>query len=300
MNETIDWQDLKLFIAVAEAGSLAGAAAITGLSAPTLGRRMYALEQAAGCDLFRRHRNGYDLTPAAGQLLDHAREMQQAATGVERWRDQTGKQSTIKITAGTWTSHFIARHAAELRDDVGETAIALAPGSRFADILRREAHLAVRNRKPTQTGLAAKKLCRVELAVYGAPGQKKNEGHTDLHHLFTDYPWIVFEPAGSSIASSAWIKQNITRAPALSCGTPTPVLDAALAGAGLCVLPCFIGDREAGLTRYSDTIPALSHFQWLVSHDDDRHLPGIRKAANRLQKLFLDNRALFAGEKSTA
>ena len=74
MDETWNWDDLRLFLAVARASGLAKAAPMTRVSAPTLSRRMTSLERALGGTLFLRHRNGYDLTTAGKELLELAEE----------------------------------------------------------------------------------------------------------------------------------------------------------------------------------------------------------------------------------
>lgn len=287
MRETPNWQDLKLFIEVVNAKGLAGATVTTGMSASTLGRRMLALEHAVGRELFVRHRNGYDLTVAGGDLLLHAREMQTAYAGIERWQENADTSPVVKISAGVWTSHFIASNCIHLLSGASGVRIALAPDNNFVDINKREAHLAIRNQRPSQSGLAMKKLSVVEFAVYGAKElQENNASKPGLADLFTDFQWVSFEPSGNSTASSMWLNGKLTKSPLLSCSAPTPVLEAARTGAGLCVLPCFIGDAESDLCRYSQPIEDLSHTQWLVSHDDDRHLKHVKAIAKRLQLIF--------------
>lgn len=293
MNEILNWHDLQLFLAVAQAGGLAGAVGVTGLSAPTLGRRMTALEQAVGCELFVRHQNGYELTADGAQLLVHVRSMQEASTSVNRWQEERAHRSVIKITAGTWTSRFIAQNHDKLPS---QTSFRLMPDNNFLDLRRREAHLAVRNRRPTQQGLAVQKLGRVELAAYGAPEISRSGRLLPTEQLFETCPWVVFEPANTTVSSSAWLNGRLANPPVLSCSTSTLVLDAAVAGVGLCLLPCFVGDAQPGIRRVSEPISELSHVQWLVSHDEDRHLKPVRQAAKALHKLFIMNKRLFAGE----
>lgn len=294
MNETLDWHDLQLFLAVANASGLAGAVPVTGLSAPTLGRRMTALEQTVGCELFLRRQSGYELTADGEQLLHHVRSMQEASTGVVRWQEQRDRHTVIKITAGAWTSRFIAQNLDSLP---GDTCVRLVPDNNFLDLRRREAHLAIRNRRPTQQGLAVQKLGRLAFAVYGAPAfALAGNKMPDTDHLLEACPWITYDPASSAIPSTLWLRERLNKQPVLSCSSPTLVLDAAIAGAGLCVVPCFVGDREPSLKRLSGPIEELTHIQLLVSHDEDRHLRPVRQAANALHKLFTTNKTMFAGD----
>lgn len=292
MNEILNWRDLQLFFAVANAGGLAGAVKATGLSAPTLGRHMTALEQAVGCSLFVRHKNGYELTADAKELLSHVRSMQEASTGISRWHEQRASEPVIKITAGTWTSRFMAQRLFELGSGA---RVRLIPDSHFFDLRKREAHLAIRNRRPTQQGLAARKLGRVTFAFYGTPELTPAGTNRSIENLLEAVPLVTYEPAGAAVASSAWLANQLARQPVLSCATPTLVLDAALAGVGMCVLPCFVGDREPGLRRLSGLIPELEHIQWLVSHDEDRHLRHVRQIANSLHQMFASDKSLFEG-----
>lgn len=293
MNETLNWHDLQLFIAVANAAGLAGAIRTTGVSAPTLGRRMLALESATGRQLFIRHKNGYTLTQHGQELLHYAEGMQSSASDIDRWLEKDAPKPTVKMTAGAWTSRFIAQNSSSLP---AGTSYRIMPDNQFFDLRRREAHLAVRNQRPTQQGLAVRKLGSVAFAVYGKHQEEANMiANRSTQHILSSMPCIAYETSGSSTASSAWLKENMGRQAALIFSSPTLVLDAAIAGAGLCVLPCFVGDLEVGLMRYSPPIPELTHIQWLVSHDEDRHLKHVRQTAKALQAIFTESRQLFAG-----
>jgi len=110
MNETnLNWQDVQLFLHVALANGLAGACESTGKSAPTLGRRMLALEASTGRDLFNRHTHGYELTEDGKQLLQTAIAMEQMTMsmvdinhretiiGIRNKRPVSGTLATRKI-----------------------------------------------------------------------------------------------------------------------------------------------------------------------------------------------------------
>jgi DNA-binding transcriptional LysR family regulator len=265
------------------------------VSAPTLGRRMLALERTLGALLFNRHRDGYELTSAGQGLLQQIEQVEQGALAIERWRSSLTPHQVIRISAGAWMSSFVARHLSDIVRSSGQPRLELITNPAVVDIARREANLGIRNHRPSAPGLAGRRLVRVEFAIYGAPSYVTKHPAANDERRFTQCEWLAFSPPGTSVPSAAWLEQRLKGTAMLRCSTPNPILDAAASGAGLCVLPCFIGDQESRLIRLSETIQELSHDQWLVSHDDDRHNRAIRQVAASLANLIRGNRALFMG-----
>lgn len=295
MNETLDWDNLRLFLAVARAGGLAAATKPTGLSAATLGRRMLALERALGMELFIRHQDGYSLTASGAQLVAKADTLAQGATAIERWRASVDPVPSVRIAAGAWTSSFIARNAARLIEPHEALTVDILTGSKTVDLGRREANLGIRNRRPEARGLAGRKLGPVAFAIYGAKTFIGKHPAASREERFDACPWLTLTRQGPEVPSTRWLDQRLRRAATLRFSMAQHLLEAACAGAGLCVLPCFIGDLETGLARACPPIEALSHEQWLVSHDEDRHDSAIRRVSGRLARLFGEHRPLFAG-----
>lgn len=298
MDETWQWDDLRLFLAVARAEGLAGAARLSDVSPPTLGRRMAALEESLGRQLFVRRRDGYILTAEGKDLLRLAETLEREALNIDRWRMSDAISPIVKIAAGTWTSAFIARHIGVLMGDGEDVLIELVSGAGPADLLRREAHLGLRNRRPEILGLAGHKLTRVEFALFGAGAYIAEYAAARDHRRFAKCRWIAFSPPGPKTPSAVWLDDHLERAPALRCRSGQEVLEATAAGIGLCVLPCFIGDAHNGLTRASGIIEELGHDQWLVSHDQDRRQKHIRQIIDRLRLLTKSHRRLFLGQQA--
>lgn len=298
MNEIWSWDDLRLFLAVTRAGGLAGAARTTGVSAPTLGRRMAVLERGLGRQLFHRRRDGYDLTPEGRELLPLAETLELEAVAIDRWRSAHQPSDIVRIAAGAWTSAFLARHLDRLVEGEAGPIVELVTGTSTADLLRREANLGLRNQRPELPGLAGYRLARVAFALYGERAFVAAHPETRDDRRFRDCRWIAFAPPGPKTPSAAWLDHKLGRAAALSCRAAQDVLEAARAGFGLCVLPCFIGDSQTGLARASDIIIELTHEQWLVSHDDDRQHKAIRRVSEKLKTLIRAHRPLFAGERA--
>jgi len=262
--ERVRWDDLSAFLAVARAGGLAAAAKDAVSSAPTLGRRMRALERALGRELFIRRTHGYDLTDAGVALM---RELERVAGQIERITAPAQKDSTplIKVSAGTWTSLALARRWRDITGDPPDVRLRFVSSEAVLSIARREVSVAIRNRRPTEPGLAGRKLAPNEFAVYAVRGAPSS--------------WIV---PGVDTPSSRWARARAGEDFLHEASHPRFALDLALAGAGQIVLPTFIGDEERELERRSEAITELTHDAWLVAHDDDRHLPEIRRVIDRI------------------
>ncbi|MEM9106760.1 MAG: LysR family transcriptional regulator [Pseudomonadota bacterium] len=273
MNETllkddrVRWDDLAAFLAVAKAGGLAAATREIGASAPTLGRRMRALERALGRELFVRRTHGYDLTDA-GEALK--RQLDDVAGHIERAtaRPQQEGKPLIKLSAGSWTSLALVRCWRDITGDPSDVRLRFVSSETVLSITRREVSIAIRNQRPTEAGLAGRKLSPVTFAIYA------------LAHAPSD--WII---PMTDTPSSRWARERAAKDHCHEVSHPRLALDLALAGAGQAVLPTFIGDTEPNLIRRSETIPDLTHDAWLVFHDDDRHLPEIRRVIDRIAAL---------------
>lgn len=261
MNEIeMNWDDLRLFLAVARGGGLAAAATQTGKSAPTLGRRMLALERQLGRDLFRRMPRGYEMTAEGETLLATvaALEHQIAPLSAD---DHT--VPIVKISAGTWVTHVLCNHVATIgAPNIGLRFIA---ADQRVDIGHREAVVGVRNQRPTEIGLAGRRVGRVDFATYAT-----RDDVTTWAHVMGPTP------------SARWVQQQPEHAPRIEVTHPRNALDLAHSGAAKVVLPRFIGQKCQGLMQVSEVIDELTHDQWLVSHHEDRFLPEVRVVIDRI------------------
>lgn len=245
----MNWDDLRLFLAVAHHGGLTGAARETKLSGPTLGRRMLALERSTGRELFNRHAKGYDLTDDGQALLTRVSEI--AAQMKQAMPNPTVKR--VKVSAGVWTTKLLCAHAGTIAQ--GDVTLRFVAADHLLDIHHREIVIGVRNRRPSQIGLAARKVGTVDFAIYG-----------------TGDPWVQVlgqTPSAHWVGNQSGTTIEVTHA--------SNALDLVRAGVARAVLPTFVGDPIAKLPRQSGPIKELRHDQWVVSHDADRHLPQVRR-----------------------
>lgn len=273
MKRNLSLDDLALFLAVADAGGLAGAAQATGVSPPTLSRRLTALERDLGQSLFVRGKRGYALTARGRALLAEADPLRTTLRRLAAFAD-TAPRPRVRITAGHWTSSFLARNLHRYwQADAGWTPEFLASNANL-DIARRSADIGVRNRRPEQGWLAGRRTLPVQYAEYATAPTVS--GYLSLAEGESTTPserWLRAEHGDEIVttASSAWL-----------------LVDLARQGLGRVVLPVFAGDGITGLGRVSAPIAALTHDEWLVAHHEARHDPPVRAALDALARILSD------------
>lgn len=105
----MDWNDIRVFLAVARAGTLGGAARMLGLSQPTMGRKLRALEDVTGQSLFQRTADGFVLTEEGTAVLTMAEQMEDGALAMaRRLAGETQRlEGTLKISSADWFGTWV-------------------------------------------------------------------------------------------------------------------------------------------------------------------------------------------------
>ncbi|WP_316013954.1 LysR family transcriptional regulator [Roseobacter sp. HKCCA0434] len=268
MKDRIGWDDLALFAAVARNRSLTRAAEVTGASAPTLSRRMKALEARIGRRLFVHGAEGYTPTGEGRALMDRAARMEEAAAEIEHWRTASGGPVRVRLSAGTWTARRLARDLRHYWSPDAPWVPEFVQCNLDMDIARREIDIGVRNRRPEQPWLAGRRTGAVAYAVYATAPEVTG--------------WIGASVETHPLPSEAWMQAHHADAFVTLANSAALRLELAQAGLGRTVLPTFAGDAEPGLVRVSDPIAELASEEWLVSHHEARHDPPIRAALDAL------------------
>lgn len=163
------WDLYRSFLAVLREGSLSGAARALGLTQPTLGRHVEALEQTLGLALFTRSGHGLMPTEAALELRPHAEALAASAAALLRAASGrgAGTRGTVRITASEVVgAEVLPPILARLRREHPELVVELVLSNRTEDLLRRDADIAVRMVRPAQEALVARRLGVVELGLH--------------------------------------------------------------------------------------------------------------------------------------
>ncbi|TNM59900.1 LysR family transcriptional regulator [Aliirhizobium smilacinae] len=284
MDETsIDWADLRIFLAVARHKSLAAAAKNTGQSAATLGRHVTDLERALGEELFKRLPQGYEMTDAARKLLAKVEAVEDRILDIVRDRRSSASTIPIRISAGTWMTWFLSRNIAQIR--TADRSLVFSATEEIHNIGRRETLIGIRNRMPTEPGVATRKTATVHFAAYARADGSSAED------------WIS---TTINTPSAKWVRAAKRDRVRIEVTHPRSLLDLVLAGAGQAVLPCFVGDAHESLIRTGPIIEELSHEQWLAVHGEERHLPPVRDTIDAIAKLISSQKSLFAPATQTS
>lgn len=280
-----NWDDLQLFLQVAEQGGLSAAAAGTGLSAPTIGRRMLALERSMGRTLFVRSQQGYRLAHDGEILLERVRVMRQAADGIAEWHKDAFSLPIVSIAAEPWLAPFIAENIADIRSPSDSFRLCCKIADADFDMTFRAADVAVLGAEPVSGNLAKRRAITMRYAVYRSSALAQTP----------DLPWISIGTATARSAAERFVFES-HEAEILTWTGDARLLEIMIqAGAGRGVLPVFLGDANPALQRDGDIIAALDHPVWIVANDDDRHRPDVRLVLDRVADLFTRHAGRFCG-----
>ncbi len=166
--QTPDWDDLRFFLALCEAGTLSGAARATRVEHTTVARRIDALETALGARLFDRFPKGWALTAAGTALVPHARKLEDdmhALRNVARGAAEVA--GVVRVSAPpALTACLLAPRLRTPLSRLPGVEIDLRAEARTTDLMRRQADIALRFARPTSPGLVTKLLAHVDYALY--------------------------------------------------------------------------------------------------------------------------------------
>ena len=288
------WDDLRYFLQIARSGSLTGAAAQLKVSHATVFRRLGSLEAELGVRLFQRSRAGYALTAAGQELMQVAAEMETGLASVARQLGQRAAWPGGVVRLTTTDTLMHAALAPTLADYQRKAGVQLLINTSTVqqDILKGEADVAIRAGGRPADPLIARRLCRIESTVYRS---RRLGGATPAN--LADFPWVAGDETFAHLDSTKWLHQQGLDAQAvLRTNSHVNVLKLVKAGAGLAVLPCYLGDLEPSLCRVLPTPPkAWRSDLWLLTRPDLRHVPRIKQLFEAVVEGMRGQVELFEG-----
>ncbi|MRX51351.1 LysR family transcriptional regulator [Paracoccus sp. S-4012] len=291
MDARIDnWDDLRLFLAVARAGTLSGAAREIGVNHSTVFRRIGAFEEALGVRLFDRLPNGYALTAAGEAMQESALRVEAEIAALDR--RVTGQDlrlsGVVRITTVDMLAQgLLPRHLLAFLRAYPGIEVELTVGNATLNLTRREADVALRvGNQPPET-LVGRRVGRLAFAVYGAAAAEATAP-------LTEQPWIGFDAEHAPLVR-AFSEFLPGVRPAFRVNSVAAAIAAARAGIGLATLPCGIADLDPGLTRVAPLPESFTLDLWLLTHEDLRRTARIRAFLDFMAEALAQEAPLLEG-----
>ena len=284
----MDWDDLRIFLAVARSESLSGAGRRLGLDASTVGRRVARLEADIGAGLFVKTPQGYGLTEAGGRLLAPAEAAEQAAQAAsEAVRHEAGISGQLRIGAPDGCANYLLPQvAAAMCDAHRGLEIQIVAQPRVVNLSRREADMAITVSPPDTGRLVVQRLTKYHLHLAGhrdyLAGHPPIDGLAELrrHRMIGYIPDMIFDRELDYLSATG------VDSAAISSNSVSVQLQAIRAGAGLGIVHDFAMAAIPDLQLVLPDQIALSRNFWLLRHADDRMSRRLTLLAEELAQRF--------------
>jgi DNA-binding transcriptional LysR family regulator len=286
----MEWDDLKLVLAIGRLGSFSAAARLTGQTQPTIGRRIRQLEARLETLLFHRGASGHTLTPAGLALFGSAEQVEDIMLAAERKASghDARIEGIVRVTSVGFLAHeIIVPAAARLRALHPGLQIEIISDWRILDLHRREADIALRPMPFDGHDILARRAGDMVYRAYVSPHyQAGAQRMPDL---------LLPTEAQHPLPEIAWLLEKFPGAPvALRSDQRAVLLRAALAGLGVVSLPAIIGDATPGLRRH-DEEQGPTRSLWLGLHRDIAQIPRVRAVVEGIADEVARRRKDLAG-----
>lgn len=265
-----DWNKARAFLVTAEEGSLSAAARALGMAQPTLGRQVDGLEQELGIVLFERVGRGLQLTPGGLELLDHVRVMGDAAGRVSM--NALGQSQTLEgrvcISASeTYAAVLLPPIIAKLRILEPDIHVEIVVSNQASDLRRREADIAIRNFRPTEPDLIAKKVGEADAVLYATPDYIEKIGNPTIPQDLRHAHFVNLDHAGMMIKALNKLGLGLTEEnfPLLT-ESYLVMWELVRQGVAIGILDAHIGDADPIVRRVLPDFQPFIFPIWLVSH----------------------------------
>ncbi|EIK96223.1 LysR family transcriptional regulator [Pseudomonas sp. M47T1] len=288
-----DWESLRVFIAIAQAGSLSGAARVLKVDHATVSRRLGALEAELQVRLVDRLPRACQLTPLGHQVLKVALEMEANAFTVARIVQAGQSPAAGRVTVSAppvLASHFLAGQMQRFRQAYPHVQLSVSSQAHSVSLGRREADIALRLYRPTEPDSVTRKLGAMPFALYAS---------RHYEHLYQPEQWafIAYETHLADMPHQQWLL-SVAQGRAIACEVSDIATQHAVVrtGAGVAGLPTFIGDGDPSLQRLPWGGEGFVRDIWLVVHADLRHSPLLRAVMDFMVEVMREPFASPAGK----
>lgn len=294
-----DWNDMRYFLELARRGKLAAAALRLGVDHTTVSRRIAALEKELGVSLFDRENRSYKLNEDGRRLLSYAERMEANSIALldEVAPVAAGPVGTVRLsTPEAFGSQFLVRHCMGFRQRNPGITLELVAETRSLNLSRREADAAITLAEPSHGRIVSERAGVYRLRLYAAPSYLQQHAPivslADLkHHQFIWYVDDLLPVPELQMLDKTISDPNVI----FRTTSVTGQANAAEAGLGIALLPCYLADRMKALTPVLPSEISILRDLWLVVHDDLRPQAHMDQVCSFLMTLIASERRTLLG-----
>ena len=271
----MDWDNLRIFLAIAREGTLGAAARKLGQSQPTMGRRLRTLERSVGQVLFQRTGDGFVLTDEGAAVLQHAERIEEETLAFQRRLSGQDRhlEGMIRISSSDWFgAHLLTPVLAEFARLHPRVQVELVTSAQILSLPRREADMVFRIRPFDDPEVISRRLMHISYGVYiksGIPHPKPGDG--------TGTPLITMDTGFSTMPDAVWLRRVLPNGHVVSRSNNRDIQGRmCVHGAGLAILPRPLGDGLIGVERIELGEQPPGRDTWVGYHRDLRRLTRLR------------------------
>jgi DNA-binding transcriptional LysR family regulator len=286
MTPNIGWELYRSFLGVLKEGSLSGAARALGITQPTVGRHVAALEQALGVALFTRSPGGLMPTELALVMRAHAESIESTVAALQRTASSQGDgvRGVVRVSSSDVIGvEVLPPIVARLREAHPDLKIELVLTNRVQDLLRREADIAVRMVRPRQEQLVARRIGQVEVGLHARKDYLARRGTPRKVADLAGHSVIGYDEVSAFVRSAGKSLQGLGR-DSFALRTDSDLAQLALirAGAGIGFCQVALARRDVELQRVLAKSFSLPLETWVTMHEDLRSTPRCRATFDAL------------------
>jgi molybdate transport repressor ModE-like protein len=292
MDTDMNWDDLRLFLAVARSGSISGAAKQLGVQHSTISRRMRQFELTLGARLIERKQGGYELTQAGEHVKEAATNIEREVLGVDG--ALIGKDThligPLRVTAiNNMASSILMPMFAAFSNQHPLVKLHIIVSNLDASLAQRDADVAIRLTNSPPDTLIGKRVVTVASTIYGSRSYIEK-----LQQDNSEPKWIGVDCCGFH---KTWTKQASGEQPHNFISDDTLLTLAAIKqDLGVSVLPCFMGDADLALERYCEPDPAYNLGLWVLLHPDLKRTARVLAFRDHMISAINEKKDLFEGK----
>lgn len=279
----LDWDDLRFFLSVARHGSMSAAARALEVAQPTVGRRITALEKQLGAKLFAHTSAGQALSATGRRMVQHAERMEADALAAERLSSgrDAGVRGQVCVTGSEWlVQRVLSLVVAPLLAEHAELEVELKADTRPLNLARREADIALRPARFEHQEIIQREVAVLAFGLYASPAYLAKQGMPDFGEQCAGHKLIAMSQSLGTIVDVDFLPKVASAARVVArANGREPMAALASAGAGLAVLPRFLGDANGSLRLVPAPVPGPRRSLWLGVHREVRSVPRVKAVA---------------------